>query len=162
MAMWYLWGSSMDFDWNNNVCVMRSVVFLCYVIIIKFKKKTWGNWPLVTLKRLQQFWVLHGHICHPSAGPQFNIKITSYQYRKSHCGDKTILRLSYLHNGISYTGKTTSLYWIGALVPYIKTQAWPSLYLQMCPTVHINSMVPGKCGSIFKYVIFKQSVLIYI
>ena len=35
------------------------------------------------------------------------------QYRKSHCGDKMILRPSYLHNGISYTGKT-SLYWIGA------------------------------------------------
>ena len=49
-------------------------------------------------------------------GPRFNIKMTSYWYRKSHCGDKTILRPSYLHNGISYTGKTTSLYWIGALV----------------------------------------------
>ena len=36
------------------------------------------------------------------------------QYRKSHCGDKTILRQSYLHIGISCTGKTTSLYWIGA------------------------------------------------
>ena len=36
----------------------------------------------------------------------------SYQY----CGDKTIVRLSYLHNGISYTGKMTSLYWIRALV----------------------------------------------
>ena len=50
------------------------------------------------------------------SGPRFNIKMTSYQYRKSHCGDKTILRPSYLHNGISYTGKTTSLYWIGALM----------------------------------------------
>ena len=49
-----------------------------------------------------------------SPGPRFNIKMTSYQYRKSHCGDKTILRPSYLHNGISYTGKTTSLYWIRA------------------------------------------------
>ena len=49
------------------------------------------------------------------SGPRFNIKMTSYQYRKSHCGDKTILRPSYLHNGISYTGKTTSLYWIRAL-----------------------------------------------
>ena len=49
-------------------------------------------------------------------GPWFNIKMSSYQYRKSHCGDKTILRPSYLHNGISYTGKMTSLYWIGALV----------------------------------------------
>ena len=46
--------------------------------------------------------------------PWFNIKISSYQYRKSHCWDKTILRPSYLHNGISYTGKMTSLYWIRA------------------------------------------------
>ena len=51
------------------------------------------------------------------SGPWFNKKILSYQYRKSHCGDKTILRPSYLHNGISYTGKTTSLYWTGALDP---------------------------------------------
>ena len=36
-------------------------------------------------------------------GPRFNMKMTSYQYRKSHCVDKTILRPSYLHNGISYT-----------------------------------------------------------
>ena len=49
-----------------------------------------------------------------SPGPWFNIKMSSYQYRKSHCGDKTILRPSYLHNGITYTGKT-SLYWIRPL-----------------------------------------------
>ena len=42
-------------------------------------------------------------------------KKMSCQYRKSHCGDKTILRPSYLHNGISYTGKTF-LYWIRAQV----------------------------------------------
>ena len=48
-------------------------------------------------------------------GGWFNKKMLSYQYRKSHCGDKTILRPSYLHNGISYTGKMTSLYWIRAL-----------------------------------------------
>ena len=40
--------------------------------------------------------------------------MSSYRYVKSHCGDKTVLRPSYLHNGISYTGKMTSLYWIGA------------------------------------------------
>ena len=45
-------------------------------------------------------------------GPWFNIKMSSYQYRKSHCGDKTVVRSSYLHNEISYTGKMTSLYWI--------------------------------------------------
>ena len=48
-------------------------------------------------------------------GAWINIKMPSYQYRKSHCGDKTILRPSYLHNGISCTGKMPSLYWIRAL-----------------------------------------------
>ena len=51
---------------------------------------------------------------HRTPGPWFNIKMPSYQYRKSHCGDKTILRPSYLHNGISYTGKMATLYWIRA------------------------------------------------
>ena len=41
--------------------------------------------------------------------------MSSYQYRKSHCGDMMIIRPSYLHNGISYTGKMSSLYWIRAL-----------------------------------------------
>ena len=41
-------------------------------------------------------------------------EMPSYQYRKSHCGDKTILRPSYLHNGISYNDKIASLYWIRA------------------------------------------------
>ena len=81
-------------------------------------------------------------MCVQIPGPWFNTKMTSYQYRKSycgdkmilrpsylhngisytgkmyrksHCGDKTIVRPSYLHNGISYAGKMTSLYWIGAL-----------------------------------------------
>ena len=47
-------------------------------------------------------------------GPCFNLKMSSYQYRESHCGDKTVVRSSYLHNGISYSGKRSSLYWIGA------------------------------------------------
>ena len=55
------------------------------------------------------------HIHPDSPGPRFNIKMTSYQYRKSHCGNKTVVRSSYLHKGISYTGKMSSLYWIGAL-----------------------------------------------
>ena len=54
----------------------------------------------------------------------FNIKMSSYQYRKSHCGDKTLLRPSYLHNGISYTGKMTSSYWIRALDP----DAWDACH----------------------------------
>ena len=49
----------------------------------------------------------------------FNITMPSYQYRKSHCGDKTILRPCYLHNGISYTSKMTPLYWIRALAGFL-------------------------------------------
>ena len=42
--------------------------------------------------------------------------MSSYQYRKSHCGDKTVVRSSYLHNGTSYTCKMQSLYWIRAQI----------------------------------------------
>ena len=41
------------------------------------------------------------------------------QYRKSHCGDKTVVRSSYLHNGISYTGKMRSLYWISPQIEIV-------------------------------------------
>ena len=40
-------------------------------------------------------------------GGWFSIQMTSYQNRKSHCGDKMIIWPSYLHRGISYTGKMT-------------------------------------------------------
>ena len=45
----------------------------------------------------------------------FSIKIQFYVYRKSHFRDKTVVRSSYLHNVISYTGKMPSSYWIGTL-----------------------------------------------
>ena len=56
-----------------------------------------------------------------AAGGWFKIKMPSYHFRKSHCGDKTILWPSYLHNGISYIGKMTSLYWIRVQVSNIST-----------------------------------------
>ena len=56
----------------------------------------------------------HSKYCISQPAGWINIKMSYYQYRKSHCGDKTILRPSYLHNGISYTDKMTSLYWIRA------------------------------------------------
>ena len=62
------------------------------------------------------------------SGPWFNIEMPSYRYRKSHCGEK-ILRPSYLHNGISYTGKTTSLYWIRAL------ESWSPLIQVLAPNM---------------------------
>ena len=41
-----------------------------------------------------------------------SIKMASYQYMKSNCWYKMVIRSSYLINGNSYTGKMTSLYWI--------------------------------------------------
>ena len=56
-------------------------------------------WSLGYMPQLSK----HGSSWWP--GPWFNVKMPSYQYKKSHCGDKTVVRSSYLHNGISYTGK---------------------------------------------------------
>ena len=83
----------------------------------------------------------------------FNIKMSSYQYRKSHCGEKMVIRSSYLHNGISYTGKMASLYWISLLylsvlfaiidpIIFITQKQWVfccpswSLYLDMVASNH--------------------------
>ena len=86
----------------------------------------WGMSPWWPLLVLLSWWTsLKSNHCHPlndwymsifwgAPGGWFNIKMTSYRYRKSHCGDKTILRPSYLHNGISYAGKMISLCWIRA------------------------------------------------
>ena len=70
-------------------------------------------------------------------GPWFNIKMSSYQYRESHCGDKTILRPSYLHNGISYAGKMRSLYWIGAVITFWVNAQGPVLF----PHLHLKDIV---------------------
>ena len=63
--------------------------------------------------------------------------MSSYQYRKSHCGDKTVVRSSYLHNGIFNTGKMTSLYWISPMVYHLHCLACIQ-YLELCCSVHEN------------------------
>ena len=66
---------------------------------------------------------------------RFNIKMSSYRYRKSHCGDKTVVRSSYLHNGISFAGKMTSLYWISpqkAIQNYINSSHNPWYMSDTC------------------------------
>ena len=81
------------------------------------------------------------------AGPlSRNIKMTSYQYRKSHCGDKTVVTPSYLHNGISYTGKMSSLYWIRALNPFSHKDhiSWSMLVLQYT-IIAASSSCMSKC-----------------
>ena len=39
------------------------------------------------------------------AGPWYDIKMSSYQYMKFHCGDETVVGSSHIHNGISYTAR---------------------------------------------------------
>ena len=62
-------------------------------------------------------------LCVPKAqyppSPWFNLKMSPYQYRKSHRGDKTAARSSYLRNWISDTGKAASFIESGPCV-------WPS------------------------------------
>ena len=65
--------------------------------------------------------------------PRFNIKMTSYPYRKSHCGDKTIIRWSYLHNGIPYIGKMTYLYSTSSLICFLHL-LWFLLCVILCYT----------------------------
>ena len=92
------------------------------------------------------------HTCQGYPGPQFNIKMSSYRYRKSHCGDKTVVRSSYLYNEISYTGKMTSFYWIRALDIFrstIESQWGSRKYLGQLDssgsgTIHFNSELPPK------------------
>ena len=86
--------------------------------------------------------------CKWPAGPRFYIKMSSYQYRKSLCGDKTVVRSSYLHNGISYTGKMSSLYWIGAL--YLIFQLYKDVnpytihqYLAAVNNILLKNLIPG-------------------
>ena len=59
--------------------------------------------------------------------------MSSHQYRKSHCGDKTVVISSYLHNGISYTGTMTSLYWFSPMV--VSIAAYGSKYVFADETV---------------------------
>ena len=77
-----------------------------------------------------------GFILKQGPGGWFNIKMSSCQYMKSHCGDKTVVRSSYLHNGISYTGKMTFLYWIRAQVTRINQVTNTYMYTSWPPSLN--------------------------
>ena len=60
----------------------------------------------------------------------------SYQDRKSHCDDKTAVASSYTHNGISYTDKMVSLYWISPQQYIVNAvediKVWLCVYYEIC------------------------------
>ena len=107
-------------------------VHFYHILLVNSASAAWSTASFLEIFLTRPFWKM------PS-GRWFNIKMPSYQYKKSHCGDKTVVttlvqimawrhsgdkplsepmgsRSSYLHNRISYTGKMVSLYWIRALV----------------------------------------------
>ena len=107
--------------------------------------------------------------CWLVSGPWFNIKMPSYQYRKSHCGDKTVVRSSYLHNGISYTGMMTSLYWIEALVVIgwilrdLTGDEWTLVEIMVRCLQKPNHYLSQCCpGSVLPYVVTKPQWVKYI
>ena len=93
------------FVWGIHWLQVNSAKFHVFFDLRLNKRlsKHWRRWWCETLSCL--LW------CHCN-----DIKRSSYLSRKSHCVDKTVVRSSYLHNGISYTGKVWPLYWIGAQV----------------------------------------------
>ena len=97
-----------------NKPVLVQIIAWCWTGDMPLSESIWTPGLLAYKCVTRPRWVKSSLVTDP--GPRFNIKMLSYQYRKSHCGDKTVVRSSYLHNGISYTGKMSSLYWIRALV----------------------------------------------
>ena len=79
--------------------------------------RRWNLWCLGNFKMLCDEWYVKLYIkCWEDCWAERKTKqkqVRCYlQHWKSLCGDKTISWSSYLHNGICYTGKTTSSYWI--------------------------------------------------
>ena len=58
------------------------------------------SWHIILWNRYESVFVSSSR-----SGGWLSIKMPSNQYSNSHYGYKTILRLSYLHNGNSYSGK---------------------------------------------------------
>ena len=96
---------------STVVCLYIHIPLLNYMVVLRLSITQPPGMPLPA----SQLSTPVKDACYPGPGPWFNIKMSSYQYRESHCGDKTVVRSSYLHNGVSYAGKMQSLYWIRAL-----------------------------------------------
>ena len=125
---WVFWYTETDTKWltfcrshfQNTIWI--TIIVLCFIFPYNLLSRTQyvsngiGNGLAPNRHQaiiLTNYVIVYTRIY--ASGGRLNIKMSSYQYSKSYCGDKTILRRSYLHNGISYTGKTTTLFWIGAL-----------------------------------------------
>ena len=100
-----------SWSWNFNSTWAKPLMKLGHGWMIASSGKQW-MWLLIHVLIVDDLYSL---LVIETPGPWFNIKMSSYQLWKYHCGDKTVVRSSYLHNGISYTGKMWSLYWTSPL-----------------------------------------------
>ena len=100
--------------WFNCFFRLQSVTTakLCIACIHWVNPPVTGGFPSQRASNVVSIPKSWCHRVHEWEGQNFPPgKMSSYQYRKSHCGDKIVVRSSHLHNGISYTGKMASLYW---------------------------------------------------
>ena len=105
----------------------------------------WENWPWFNDTKLYNRTIPDSKVHVAHLGPD-SIYMSSYQYRKSHCGDKTVARSSYLHNGISYTGKTTY---------YIESGPW---VLSSPGGPHVGPMNLATRDSIFLWIQYNNDL----
>ena len=99
-------------------------------------------------------WLGMATIFRQASGPWINIKMLSYQYRKSHCGDKTVVRLIFILNrgpgcnrpssGILWTVKWYLIQWHLIMFHSLSTmlfiplaqQSWVTL--SVCPSDRLS------------------------
>ena len=89
----------------------NSRIFL-WLLIYAYRKRIQphGHHPFLDITRQEMNWISEIIIRAP-----IQYKDVIEAYRKSHCGDTVVVRSSYPHNGIFYTGTMAFWYWIGAL-----------------------------------------------
>ena len=75
-------------------------------------------------------------------GACFHTKLPSYWNAKSHCVNETVVKLSHLHNGISYAGNMASLYWHQPLVLCV-TRSSGALIHVLTLSVRVNLNTPA-------------------
>ena len=107
----FVWGIHRDRWIPRTKGQLRGKCFHLMTSSWYFPLRGWLNWFLLWHSTML-LWLYFFKRMHSCPGPWINIQMSLYQYRKFNCGDKTILRPSYVQNGISYTGKMISLYWI--------------------------------------------------
>ena len=112
---------------------------LIYQLLIIYRRTS----PLHSTWIERNFYRIPAHVLSISRGyflAPIQYKMTSYQYRKSHCGYMTILRPSYLNNGISYTDKIS--------YQYGKSQSVDKTILRPC-YLHYGISYTGKIAYLY-------------